>query len=145
MKKATEVSLLLMRCLPVVAIGLVEVYSVGTAFGSGGCDIQDSIFDYVGCNAFILVIALLAPLWAVLMPAGILFFGLAMPVASAKLLWSVMDEKEQEKGYSFWLGGGLAVASYFYITRLLPFTIELIVELWSHVPKLFNWYWSLIF
>jgi hypothetical protein len=89
--------------------------------------------------------AVLAPLWAVLMPAGILFFGLAMPIVSAKLLWSVLDEKEQERGYSFCLGGGLAVASYLYISRLLPFTVELIVDLWSHVPKMFNWYGSLIF
>ena len=144
MKKAAEVSLLLIRFLPVVAIGLIEIYSVGAAFHSGGCDIQDSIFDYLGCNAFLIVMALLAPLWAILMPAGILFFGLAMPIASAKLLWSVMDENEQERGYSFWLGGGLAVASYFYITQLLPFTVDLLVDLWSHVPKIFNWYGSLI-
>jgi len=103
------------------------------------------MFDYLGCNAFILIVAIVAPLWAVLMPAGILFFGVAMPIASAKLLWSVVNEKEQERGYNFWLGGGLAVASYFYITLLLPFTIEWLVDLWSHAPKMFNWYSSLIF
>jgi hypothetical protein len=145
MKKAIKGILLLIRCLPVAAIGLVEVYSVGAVFDSGGCDIQDSVFDYLGCNGFLIFMAVLAPLWAVLMPAGILFFGLAMPIASAKLLWSVLNEKEQERGYSFCLGGGLAVASYLYISRLLPFTVELIVDLWSHVPKMFNWYGSLIF
>ena len=145
MKKATEVSLLLIRCLPVAAIGLVEVYSVGSAFNSSGCDIQDSMFDYLGCNAFLIIMALLAPFWAMLMPAGILFFRLAMPIASAKMLWSAMDEKEQEKGYLLCIGSGLAVASYFYITRLLPLTVDLLVELWRHVPKMFYWYGSLIF
>ena len=98
MKKAIEASLLLIRCLPVVVIGLVEIYSVGKALNSSGCDFPESIFSYLGCNAFLIVMALLAPFWAMLMPAGILFFGLAMPIASAKLLWSVTDEKEQEKG-----------------------------------------------
>lgn len=144
MKSPTKIANRVVGLLVLAVVLLVEAYSVHVALEKNGCGFQDSALDFLFCNAFIIVMGLLVPIWAVLAPFGIILFGFAMPIASVRLIWSVMDNQNQERGFSFVLGTGLAIASYFYISSLLVFTAELLVDLWKHVAEMFTWFMSSI-
>ena len=118
---------------------VVEIYSISFAIGNSDCGLSGGLFEDLFCFAVILFIGVMSPLYALLLPIGLLFFGLAMPIASANLLWSAYTKDDGEQGFSFLLGAGLAVASYFFITKLLIIPFEWTLELWGHIPLIFYW------
>ena len=103
---------------------LVFGYSITSAFNGNPCGYHDGGFlSYLVCNAFVLVFALLAPLYMVLWPIILLMFGVAMPLAGTNFIYRVIFRNEDEKLWEFSLGCILLTASYFYMTKVaIPIT-----------------------
>ena len=77
----------------VAVIVAIEVYSVHAALDGNSCGYRDSMLDYLACNAFLIALGLVLPLWIALAPLAFLFFGVAVPIALISFIYSYLRNK----------------------------------------------------